>query len=220
VTGVGCASAVPLLRLAGQALRERPGEAALVIGSECVSGFMTRARPGDERTKIVGSALFGDGCGAGLLTLGDGPAPGAPEIVASAVHQVPGTLDQVRFAVGEDDSFMRLGRELPAITEEGLPALVDEFLEPRGLDRSSIDHWLLHPGGRGILEGAQRGLGLSDEQVAPSTNVLAEYGNTGTASSFFVLREAERMFGPRPDELGLLVSIGPGVTVGLMLLSW
>ena len=220
VTGVGCASAVPLLRLAGQALRERPGEAALVIGSECVSGFLTRAEPGDERTKIVGSALFGDGCGAALLSLDRGRAPGMPEIVASAVHQVPGTLDQVRFAVGEEDSFMRLGRELPGITEEGLPALVDEFLEVRGLDPSSIDHWLLHPGGRGILEGAQRGLGLSDEQVAPSATVLADYGNTGTASSFFVLREAERIFGPRPGELGLLVSIGPGVTVGLMLLSW
>jgi alkylresorcinol/alkylpyrone synthase len=220
VTGVGCASAVPLLRLAGQALRERPGEGALVIGSECVSGFMTRARPGDERTKVVGSALFGDGCGAAFLSLGDGPANAGPEILASAVHQVPGTLDQVRFAVSQEDSFMRLGRELPAITEAGLPALVDDFLEPHGLDTSSIDHWLLHPGGRGILEGAQRGLGLSDEQVAASARVLAEYGNTGTASSFFVLRETERMRAPAADELGLLVSIGPGVTVGLMLLSW
>jgi predicted naringenin-chalcone synthase len=220
VTGVGCASAIPLLRLAGQALRERrPGEAALVVGAECVSGFMTRARPGDERTKVVGNALFGDGCGAALLSLGTG-RPGAPEIVASAVHQVPDTLDQVRFAVDGEDSFMRLGRELPAIVEAGLPALVDGFLEPRGLDMSSIDHWLLHPGGRGILEGAQRGLGLSDAQVAASAAVLAEYGNTGTASSFFVLGATERMRSPGPDELGLLVSIGPGVTVGLMLLSW
>jgi alkylresorcinol/alkylpyrone synthase len=220
VTGVGCASAIPLLRLAGQALRDRPpGEGALVLGAECVSGFMTRARAGDERTKVVGNALFGDGCGAALLNLGAG-APGAPEILASAVHHVPDTLDQVRFAVSEEDSFMRLGRELPAIVEAGLPPLVDEFLEPRGLDTSSIDHWLLHPGGRGILEGAQRGLGLSDEQVAASASVLAEYGNTGTASSFFVLGATERMRSPGPDELGLLVSIGPGVTVGLMLLSW
>lgn len=219
VTGVGCASAVPLLRLAGQALRERPGERALVIGAERVSGFMTPVDSGDERTKTVGLALFGDGCGAALLDLGEG-ADGGPEIVASAVHQVPNTLDQVRFAVGEEDSYMRLGRELPAIAEAGLPGLVDEFLEQQGVSRGSIDHWLLHPGGRGILEGAQRGLGLPDEQVAASAAVLAEYGNTGTASSFFVLRETERMRRPGPGELGLLASIGPGVTVGLMLLSW
>lgn len=219
VTGVGCASAVPLLRLAGQALRERPGERALVIGAERVSGFMTPVRSGDERTKIVGFALFGDGCGAALLDLGEG-AEGGPEIVASAVYQVPETLDQVRFAVSEDDSYMRLGRELPSIAEQGLPELVDDFLERQGLGRSSIDHWLLHPGGRGVLEGAQRGLRLSDDQVAPSAAVLADYGNTGTASSFFVLRETERMRRPGPGELGLLASIGPGVTVGLMLLSW
>ena len=219
VTGVGCASAVPLLRLAGQALRERRSERALVIGAERVSGFMTRAEATDERTKIVGFALFGDGCGAALLDLGEG-AEGGPKIVASTVHQVPDTLDQVRFAVSEEDSYMRLGPELPAIVEASLPALVDEFLEQQGLRRSSIDHWVLHPGGRGILEGAQRGLGLSDEQVAASASVLAEYGNTGTASSFFVLRETERTRRPDPGELGLLVSVGPGVTVGLMLVSW
>jgi len=75
--------------------------------------------------------VVNDGCGAALLSSGDGPGPGTPRILASAVHQVPGTLDQVRFAVGEDDSFMQLGRELPAITEAGLPALVEEFLERR-----------------------------------------------------------------------------------------
>ena len=219
VTGVGCASAVPLLRLAGQALRDRPGERAVVIGAERVSGFLTRARPGDERTKIVGSALFGDGCGAALLDLG-ADAGGGPEIVATAVHQVPDTLDHVRFGVTEDDSFMHLGRELPAIAKAGLPGLVDEFLAARGLRRDAVDHWLLHPGGRGILDGAQRGLGLSDEDVAASASVLAAYGNTGTASSFFVLRETERMRAPAAGELGLAISIGPGVTIGLMLLSW
>jgi predicted naringenin-chalcone synthase len=219
VTGMGCASAIPLLRLAGQALGERPGERALVIAAERVSGFMTRARPGDERTKVVGSALFGDGCGAALLDGGDGDA-GGPRILASAVHQIPGTLHHVRFVVSEEDSYMQLGRELPSIAEAGLPGLVDEFLGSCGLDRRAIDHWLLHPGGRGILEGAQRGLGLPDDEVAASAAVLSEFGNTGTASSFFVLRETARMRAPSPGELGLLISIGPGVTVGLMLLSW
>lgn len=219
VTGAGCASAVPLLRLAGQVLRDRPDERALVVAAEAVSGFMTHAAPGDERTKVVGSALFGDGCGAALLDLGSAESAG-PEIVASAVHQLPGSLDQVRFMVGEGDSYMQLGRELPLITETQLPGLVEDFLLANGLDTTDIDHWLLHPGGRGILEGAQRGLGLSDEDVAPSAAVLSEYGNVGTASSFFVLRAAEEMRDPAAGERGLLISVGPGVTVGLMLLNW
>ncbi len=219
VTGVGCASAVPLLRLAGQLLRDRPGERALVVAAESVSGFMTGALPGDERTKVVGSALFGDGCGAALLDHAS-PELAGPELAASAVHQLPASLDQVRFMVSERDSYMQIGRELPLIAETHLPSLVEDFLAASGLDSTDIDHWLLHPGGRGILEGAQRGLGLSDQQVAPSAAVLSEYGNVGTASSFFVLRAAAEMRDPRPGDRGVLISIGPGVTVGLMLLTW
>jgi polyketide synthase Type III len=218
LTGVGCASAVPLFRLAGQALRDRPGQKALVVASECVSGFMTTLRPGDGKTKVVGSALFGDGCGAALLA-GGGDEPG-PAVLATAVHQVPGTLDDVRFAVSGADSHMEISRDLPGIAETGLRPLVDEFLAARGLDRDAIDHWLVHPGGRGIVEAVQRALGLSDEDVEASTAVLSEYGNVGTPSAFFVLRETITRRRPTPGELGLTVTIGPGVTIGLMLLAW
>jgi predicted naringenin-chalcone synthase len=222
LAGVGCASAVPLFRLAGQALRERPGQKALVVASECVSGFMTAVRPGDGRTKVVGSALFGDGCGAALLAGsagGSDPGPG-PSLLATAVHQVPGTLGDVRFAVSEADSHMEISRDLPAIAERGLGALVDDFLAARDLDRDAIDHWLVHPGGRGIVEAVQRALWLSDDDVEPSTSVLAEYGNVGTPSAFFVLRETIETRHPGAGELGLMVTIGPGVTIGLMLLGW
>ena len=206
LTGVGCASAVPLLRLAGQALRDRePGELALVVGAEAVSGFLSRVRPGDEKAKVVGSALFADGCAATLLALGDGDRePGGIEVAATAVHQVPDTLGHVRFAVSATDSHMMLARELPAIAETGVPPLVDGFLATHGLERSDVDHWLIHPGGRGIIEGLRRGLGLTAEQVAPSVRVLAELGNMGTPSSFFVLEATEedapaRARRPRPD---------------------
>ena len=106
---------------------------------------------------------------------------------------------------GRGDSMHALRREPPAHHRD--PAARARRGLPRseaGSTRTDVDHWLLHPGGRGILEGAQRGLGLSDQQVAPSAAVLSEYGNVGTASSFFVLRAAEEMRDPtgrarRPD---------------------
>jgi len=218
LVGVGCASAVPLLRLASQALRDRPGEQALVVAAESVSGFLTPVTAGDDKVKIVGSALFGDGAAAALLSL-EPEGPG-PEIVATAVHQVPGTLDHVRFAVTGEDSYMQIARDLPEIAEKGVPGLVHEFLGRRGLDIGAIDHWPVHPGGKRIIEGLQRGLGLSDEDIAPSAAVLAAHGNVGTPSAFFVLQRTIAERGPRPGERGLAVTIGPGVTVGLMLLQW
>lgn len=218
LVGVGCASAVPLLRLAGQALRDRPGEKALVIAAESVSGFLTAVRPGDPKVKVIGSALFGDGCAAALL--GSGPTASGPAVLATAVYQVPGTLDRVRFEVTPDDAHMEIAQELPAIAERSLRPLVDRFLGAQGLRPETVDHWLVHPGGRGILEAVQRGLDLDHEDVAASAHVLAEVGNVGTPTSFFVLAETLERRRPASGEHGLIVSIGPGVTVGLALLGW
>ena len=127
---------------------------------------------------------------------------------------------KVRFGVSDADSHMRISRELPAVTEEGAPPLVERFLRAHGLARAGVDHWVVHPGGRGIIEAVQRGLGLADEQVAPSFRVLSEFGNVGTPASFFVLAETVAERRPAPGDLGLMITIGPGVTVGLMLLAW
>jgi predicted naringenin-chalcone synthase len=220
LVGVGCASAVPLFRLAAQGLRDHPGRKALVVAAESVSGFLTGVEPGDGKAKIVGSALFADGCAAALLGgPGDEPADG-PAILATAVHQVAGTLGHVRFGVTGDDSHMRIARELPAVAQEGARPLVEAFLHEHGLACADVDHWLVHPGGPGIIEGVQRGLGLADEQVAPSFRVLSEFGNVGTPASFFVLAETVEERRPAPGDTGLMITIGPGVTVGLMLLAW
>jgi alkylresorcinol/alkylpyrone synthase len=219
LVGVGCASAVPLFRLAARCLRDHPGRKALVVAAESVSGFLTPVSPGDGKAKVVGSALFGDGCAAALL---GGPTEddAGPVILATAVHQVAGTLGHVRFGVTGEDSHMRIARELPAVAEEGARPLVEAFLHEHGLAPADVDHWLVHPGGPGIIEAVQRGLGLADEQVAPSFRVLSEFGNVGTPASLFVLAETVEERRPAPGDTGLMITIGPGVTVGLMLLAW
>lgn len=220
LVGVGCASAVPLFRLALACLRERPERKALVVAAESASGFLTEAKPGDDKVKAVGAALFGDGCAAALLEAARDHDAGGPAVIATAVHQLPGTLDHVRFRVTGDDSHMQISRELPAVAEAAAPELVESFLDDHGLTRADVDHWLVHPGGRGIVEALQRALGLSDEQVAPSVRVLSEFGNVGTPSALFVLATAMAERRPGPGDHALMVTIGPGVTVGLMLLAW
>lgn len=218
VVGVGCASAVPLFKVASQSMRDHPGKHALVVAAESITGFMTRVENSDERTKTIGFSLFGDGCAAAMLTNGSSTA--GPAVVATQVHQVGGTLGAVHFRLEADDSFMHIGRELPGIAKEQLRALVEGFLAAQGEALSGIAHWLVHPGGRGIIEGVRDGLGLADEDVAISWDVLDRYGNMGTPSSFYVLRDTIAQRQPRAGDLGLMVTIGPGVTIGLMLLKW
>jgi alkylresorcinol/alkylpyrone synthase len=224
VTGVGCASGVPLMKLASQALRDHPGKHALVVAAESMSGTLMRATPEDPRAKTVGSAIFGDGCAAALLSSDPNPDPDrippGPVILASRVHQLAGTLDAVRLDMTSTDSHLHLARELPDLAGAGLPAVAEGFLRDNGLDRSEIDHWIIHPGGRRIIENVQSALELSHEDAEVSWDALAAHGNIGTPSIFYVLADTIARRAPAPGERGLMVTIGPGVTVGLMLLGW
>jgi predicted naringenin-chalcone synthase len=218
VTGVGCASAVPLVRLMSQAIAANPARKGLVVAVESMSGMLTAAGEDDPRAKVIGSAIFGDGCAAAVIDASDGSD--GPRIVASSVYQIPGTLDVVHMALADDESYLHLARELPEIAASGLAELIDGFLRPLGLTRYAIDHWAVHPGGRRILDCVQDALDLSDRHVESARNVLANRGNIGTPSIFYVLDELIATRRPAAGDRALAVTVGPGVTLGLMLLSW
>lgn len=218
VTGVGCASAVPLFKLAAQALRDHPDRYALVVAAESMSGIMMPARESDPRAKTVGSSLFGDGCGVALLSAD--PHADGPLILDTQVHQVAGTLDAVKLECSDLDSHLHLARELPAVAGAELGAIAERFLRRNGLRRDRIDHWIVHPGGRRIIENVESALSLSEEQTELSWRALADHGNVGTPSILYVLADTIAEREPQPGERALVVTIGPGVTVGLMLLGW
>lgn len=218
ITGVGCASAVPLMRLASGSLPQHPGKLSLLVAAESMSGLLMRSSAGEERAKTVGSAIFADGCAAALLS--SEPHAAGPVILASQVHQIPGTLDAVAISAQTHDSYLHLARELPDLAGMGLGELVAAFLARNHRDLSAIDHWIVHPGGRRIIESVQEALDLSREDVAVSWDALANHGNVGTPSIFYVIKETIDRRSPLAGELGLVVTIGPGITVGLMLLGW
>ena len=218
VTGVGCASAVPLMRLAAGALHQHPGRDSLIVAAESMSSILMPGSGADPRAKTVGSAIFGDGCAAALLS--SDPGADGPAILASRVHQIGGTLGAVALSFAPDDSYLHLDRELPDLAGAGLPGVVARFLREHEIEHAEIDHWIVHPGGRRIIENIQRALALSDEQIELAWDTLANHGNVGTPSIFYVLRDTIARRDPQPGERGLAVTIGPGVTVGLMLLQW
>jgi alkylresorcinol/alkylpyrone synthase len=218
ITGVGCASAVPLMKLASQAMREHPDRPALVVAAESMSGILMGATDEDPRAKTVGSAIFGDGCAVALLSAD--PHADGPLILDSQVHQIAGTLGAVELECSDGNSHLHLARELPDLAGAGLGEVVDRFLARNRLQREQIDHWIVHPGGRRIIENVESALELDQQQTELSWHVLSEHGNVGTPSIMYVLRDTIEARKPDPGQRGLAVTVGPGVTVGLMLLGW
>ena len=58
-----------------------------------------------------------------------------------------------------------------------------------------FDHFLLHTGGRGVLDSLEEKLHLSKSQMAPSRDTLYRFGNTSAASTWYIWSRVESMCG-------------------------
>ena len=64
----------------------------------------------------------------------------------------------------------------------------------------AFDHFLLHTGGRGVIEALEQTLKLSNEQVQPSKDTLWRFGNTSAASTWYILSRIESTTGIRKGD--------------------
>jgi alkylresorcinol/alkylpyrone synthase len=84
------------------------------------------------------------------------------------------------------------------------------FLEECGLRREDVTRFVLHPGGRRIIEVMAEQLGLRAADLASIEQVLAEHGNMSSVTVLFVLDEIVRRGHVSCGEKGLLGAFGPG----------
>src|SRR4029077_18169536 len=128
---------------------------------------------------------------------------------------IPDTLGAVHLRADPGESYLHLAKDLPDLAAAGLRGLVAYFLAAKRVSLEAIDHWIVHPGGRRIIETVRDALALSDEDVEASWRGLADHGNVGPPSIFYVLADTIERRRPQAGARGLAITIGPGVTVGL-----
>jgi alkylresorcinol/alkylpyrone synthase len=213
LTELGCAGGAGALAQAHAHLRAFPDARVLVVAVELPSLTFQRDDPSAEN--IVASALFGDGAAAVLLEAR--PASAGIEILATHTGLLPASLDDMGFDLRDSGFYVVLSKNVPRIIAESTPRVVQEFLARHALSLDDLAFFVLHPGGRRVLEALESSLALSPGQTAASWDVLSDYGNQSSASVLFVLRETLGRGVPRG--YGLLAAFGPGITVELALLQ-
>ena len=207
---MGCYAALPALRTAA-ALSAASGRRALVACVELCSLHLQQVR---TREDAVYQALFGDGAAAALVGGGgDGPA-----IVGSATTTVPGSEERMGWLVEDEGFRMWLSPRVPALVERGLGRLVEDLLGPHGLAAADVAHWAVHPGGPEIIDRVQRRLGLSDDQMARSREVLADGGNRSSATILFILEQLLASGEAEPGQWIVALAFGTGLTLEALLL--
>ncbi len=210
ITESGCAGGVVGLARALDFLTAHPDRTALVLALEFAS--LTFQRGDRSATNVVSTAIFGDGGAAVVLVGADHPrARSAPaRVVAAESVFFPGTTHLMGFHLRNSGLHIILDKALAPFVRREVASGVDAFLASQGLKRSDITRWVMHPGGRRIIEVMAERLGLEERDLAPTEAVLAEHGNMSSVTVLFVLDEILRRERPRAGERGLLGAFGPG----------
>jgi alkylresorcinol/alkylpyrone synthase len=221
VFGLGCvAGAAGLARLHDYLLAWPQHTAALLAVEVC-----SYCWPMNDLTTadLVVSGLFADGA-AGLVAVGE-QAPGAleargPRVIATHSEVCPDSEDVLGWRLRSDGFRIVLTAELADVVERTLAGTVTSFLARQGLTVDDISTWIGHPGGPRVIDAIQHSLKLPDSAVENSRRSLAEVGNVSSVSVLHVLEmtTATRML--PAGSFGLMIGLGPGVSIELVLMQW
>jgi predicted naringenin-chalcone synthase len=205
LVGQGCGAALPNLRTAEALLAGRRARRVLSVCVEiCSAAFYLDNDPG----VLISACLFGDGAAAAVL--GDTPSPNRRRVEWRAGGTTLSAVDRDYLRFEQKDGMLRniLARQVPALAAKHAETVLTTVLNETGTVRGDISGWILHAGGREVLQALQQRLSLSDTDVGRSSAILHDYGNLSSPFVLFVLEAALR--GNAPGGWWWLASFGAG----------
>ncbi len=220
---MGCYAAFNGLRAADAFCRSHPDARVLLV---CVELCTLHFRVGESMEDAVVNSLFSDGAAACVLAgYPREKAEGMLAFAGSSTSLDDDSLDYMTWDIGDAGFEMGLSPRVPEVIGQHAPGLVDRLLRARGRERSEIDFWAIHPGGRAIVDRAVASLELTADDVFDSLEVLRLNGNMSSPTILFVLKRfldrhnAMRVSGEDGYQLGVAMGFGPGLTLEGCLLE-
>jgi bisdemethoxycurcumin synthase len=218
----GCSSGSAALRVAKDLAENTRGARVLVACAE-LTLVMLRAPHPAHVGELVMQSMFGDGAGA--VVVGADPAAGFScerplfEMVSASQTVIPEAGEHPATGrLREDGLLFQPSKEMPSLVRDNIERCVADALAPLGVSGGGWNDlfWAVHPGGRAVLDSVEAGLRLEPGKLAASRRVLSEYGNMSGPAVIFVLDEIRRRM--EDPEMGVMLGLGPGVSVETMVL--
>lgn len=216
IAGLGCAGAVPTLQRAADFVRAHPRGLALMLAVEiCSACYFVD----NTLETVVGNAICADGAAAFALAA----QPAAlryPEVVDFETFLSPEQIEEVGLLHQDGKLRIVLGASIHKLAGPMIEKALQRLLQRQGLSKSGIRFWVVHPGGRKVIDDVQQYLDLTDSELRFSRTVLRNYGNMSSPTVMFVLDEVVRDGDPCPGDWGIMVALGPGMAAEVALLRW
>ena len=190
LVGQGCGAALPNLRTAAALLESKQSRKALSICVEvCSAAFFLDDDPG----VLVSACLFGDGAAAAVVSAE--PAGTGRRVEWRGCESVlrPEHRELLRFE--QRDGMLRniLSLEVPGVAARQVSELFSKMSAHAGVAFGEVTAWILHAGGKNVLEALRTALGLTEQQTECSAEILRDYGNVSSPFVLFALQRALQM---------------------------
>jgi polyketide synthase Type III len=218
VVGMGCNAGLNGLSAVASWSALHPGELAVLCCVEvCSAAYVF---DGSMRTAVVNS-LFGDGAAAvAVVSGGDGTA--GPAVHRFQSHLVPDSLSAMRYDWDDAQGkfSFSIDPEVPYVVGAHVETVVDRLLAGTGVRRGRVAHWLVHSGGKKVIDAIKVNLGLTEHDLRHTRNVLRAYGNLSSGSFLFSFERLQDEDVALPGDHGVMITMGPGSTIEAALIGW
>ncbi len=222
LVGMGCGAAMPALEQACDFLAAHPDGTAAVVSTEICSAAIFI---GDAPELVISNTIFGDGSAAAILRRkgrtapADGRGP-CPTLRGFRSLTLPEWRDTLRFRTEGGHLRNVLSRDVPIRAGVACRRLVLELLGEHGVAIDAVRHWVMHAGGRLVLDAIERALELPATALEAARAVLRDAGNLSSPTVLFVLDEEQRRRPPAPGDLGIVSSFGAGFAAHAALVEY
>jgi 3,5-dihydroxyphenylacetyl-CoA synthase len=217
IIGLGCAGAVPALQRVVDFVRANPGRKALMLAVEICSACYY---VDNTLETVVGNAICADGAAAFLLGASEQSKYTYPSVIDFETFLDTEQIKEVGLQHRNGKLRIVLGASVQHLAGPMIENALQPLLQRHGLSRSQIRFWVVHPGGRKVIDNVQKHFAMPDEQLRFSRSVLRNYGNMSSPTVMFVLDEVVRNGDPRPGDWGVMIALGPGMAAEAALLKW
>ena len=237
LSGQGCSASLLSVDLAAELLQNNPGCNAVVVSLEVLTQSLYH---GHEKGFLLQNVLFRVGGAAVLLTSKPTLVSKAKYRLRHLVRTQCSDDESYGAVFQCDDrdgnSGVRLSKEIVKVagnamkinlTQLGPLVLpLSEQLKvvhslirhkmggsaPRYVPsfKSAIHFFCIHAGGRAVLDGIEKNLRLTEEDMQPSRTVLSDKGNTSSSSIWYELRHIEQHMRLRRGHKILQLAFGSG----------
>lgn len=219
ILGMGCEGGAPALWRAYHHTLAT-GELSLAISCEVCSVCHfpePKPDPSGEWELLRANAIFGDGASAALIGFDDNPHH--PYLMDFATYFNPENMRHLGFVWQDGRLRVLLSRQIPKIVPIVARPPIKKLLHKHHLTLGDIDWWVIHPGGKAVLDNLRDALGIPEEKLKLSREALRLFGNCSSSSIGIV---GKLLMGNeiRRGDWCLVVSIGAGLAAGATLLHW